>query len=173
LHLRTENLHLRSLASEDAAAVFAIMSDPETMQFWDWPPIREFETASEIVEAQIAEMEAGGARYWAVAFAPLGPAIGFVDLSALDYRHRRAELGFLFDRAHWGKGHARQAMTWVMAHAWDDLRLERLWARCHAGNIRSRKLLESLGFVCEGLLRGHILRDDERRDCAIYGRLRA
>jgi RimJ/RimL family protein N-acetyltransferase len=52
------------------------------------------------------------------------------------------------------------------------LGLERLWARFHAGNEASRRLLERLGFAYEGTLRSHIVRDGERRDCLIYGRLR-
>jgi RimJ/RimL family protein N-acetyltransferase len=51
--------------------------------------------------------------------------------------------------------------------------LARLWARFHAGNEASRRLLERLGFTYEGTLRRHILRDGERRDCILYGRLKA
>ena len=172
MHLRSKRLYLRPLTTSDAASVFAIMKDPEAMRFWDWPAIRDFETTAEIVAAQIADMEAGRACYWAMALDPAEPAIGCCDLSELDYRHRRAELGFFLNRAQWGCGYAREAMMAVISHAWNDLRLERLWSRCHAGNERSRKLLETLGFVYEGLLRGHVLREGERRDCAIYGRLR-
>jgi RimJ/RimL family protein N-acetyltransferase len=60
----------------------------------------------------------------------------------------------------------------VIAYAFDTLGLERLTARVHAGNGRSVRVLERLGFRYEGTLRGHILRDGERRDCLIYGRLK-
>jgi RimJ/RimL family protein N-acetyltransferase len=61
-------------------------------------------------------------------------------------------------------------MRAVIAHA-ASLGLKRLWARTHAGNERSERLLGRLGFDSEGYLRGHIQRAGERRDCRIFGLL--
>ncbi len=170
--ITTERLTLRPLAPSDTDAIFAMMSDPETMRFWDWPAFTERETVAEIVAAQIADVREGRALYWAVALSPDGPAIGSCDLSEIDRHHRRAEVGFLFDRAHWGNGYASEAMAAVVARAFDRLELRRLWARFHAGNEASRNLLERLGFSYEGTLHGHVIREGVRRDCAIYGRMR-
>ncbi|MDI3290757.1 GNAT family protein [Polyangium sp. 15x6] len=49
--------------------------------------------------------------------------------------------------------------------------MRKLSARTHLGNRRSEILLEKLGFKQEGLLRGHILRDGDRRDCHLFGLL--
>ena len=49
--------------------------------------------------------------------------------------------------------------------------LRRLTARTHLGNRRSDALLEKLGFKEEGLLRGHVLRDGDRRDYRLFGLL--
>jgi [ribosomal protein S5]-alanine N-acetyltransferase len=151
--------------------MFEIMGDPETMRFWDWPPFSERDTVDEIVAAQIADMENGNSLYWAVCREAGGPAIGCCDLSEIDHHHARAEVGFLFGRRHWGQGYAAEAMAAIMEYAFDGLGLQRLWARFHAGNEKSRALLERLGFVYEGTLRGHVLREGVRRDCVLYGRL--
>jgi len=169
--IRTSRLWLRPLAARDAPALFAIMSDAETMRFWDWPAFTDPETVDEVVRAQIADTEAGSALYWAVALEANGPAIGCCDLSEIDRHHGRAEVGFLFSRATWGHGYALEAMTAIVDCAFCDLDLVRLWARFHAGNERSRALLERLGFAYEGTLRGHVWRDGVRRDCILYGRL--
>jgi RimJ/RimL family protein N-acetyltransferase len=108
-----------------------------------------------------------------VTLSPDGPAIGECDLSDIDRRHARAEIGFLFAQRHWGKGYAREAMERVIGYAFDELGLERLWARFHESNEASKRLLERLGFAYEGCLRSHVARDGARRDCLIYGRLRA
>jgi ribosomal-protein-alanine N-acetyltransferase len=49
--------------------------------------------------------------------------------------------------------------------------LRRLTARSQLGNRRFEGVLQTLGFKEEGLLRGHILKDGERRDCRLYGLL--
>jgi ribosomal-protein-alanine N-acetyltransferase len=168
--LHTSRLALRPLAVRDAPTMFAIMRDAETMRFWDWPAFVDPETVEEIVAAQIADMDAGNALYWTVCRD--GSAIGCCDLSEIDRHHARAEVGFLFDRASWGQGFAVEAMTAIVGYAFGELGLARLWARFHAGNEKSRALLERLGFTYEGTLRGHVLREGERRDCILYGRLR-
>lgn len=172
MNLSTNRLILRPLSQADSEAVFAVMSDDEAMRFWDWPAFRDHTTVAEIVAGQIADTLEGHAVYWAVTLAPGGSAIGFCDLSEIDRHQRRAELGFLFNRAWWGNGYAFEAMTTVVEHAFGPLGLERLWARTHAGNDASRRLLERLGFVHEGTLKGHVVREGARRDCELYGRLR-
>jgi ribosomal-protein-alanine N-acetyltransferase len=170
--ITTERLTLRPLAPSDTDAIFTMMSDPQTMRFWDWPAFTERETVAEIVAAQIADMREGRALYWAVALSPDGPAIGSCDFSEIDRHHRRAEVGFLFSRDHWGNGYASEAMAAIVARAFDRLELRRLWARFHTRNEASRRLLERLGFSHEGTLRAHVLREGVGRDCAIYGLVR-
>jgi ribosomal-protein-alanine N-acetyltransferase len=167
--IRTSRLSLRPLSQRDAPAMFAIMADPETMQFWDWPAFTDPETVAEIVAAQIGDMEAGNALYWTVCLE--ATAIGCCDLSDIDRHHGRAEVGFLFGRENWGHGYACEAMLAIVEYAFAELGLQRLWARFHAGNEKSRALLGRLGFGYEGTLRGHVLRDGVRRDCILYGRV--
>jgi ribosomal-protein-alanine N-acetyltransferase len=168
--LTTTRLKLRPLEQADSSVVFAMMSDVETMRFWDWPAFSERAVVDEIVAGQLADVRAGDALYW---IACLGnAAIGLCDLSEFDMHHRRAEIGFLFARPHWGHGYAREVMEKIVTHAFGPLGLERLWARFHSGNTASQKLLTKLGFAYEGMLKGHVLRDGERRDCEIWGRLR-
>jgi len=97
--------------------------------------------------------------------------VGCCDLSQIDRWHHRAELGFITDRTFWGEGLAYEALQAVIDHAAQQLRLRRLSARTHLGNVRSVRLLEKLGFQEEGVLRGHVERGGERRDCLMFGLL--
>jgi ribosomal-protein-alanine N-acetyltransferase len=76
----------------------------------------------------------------------------------------------MLGRDAWGQGYALEAMRAVLHYA-ATRGLRRLLARTHLGNRRSDNLLEKLGFEEEGLLRGHVLRDGERRDCRLFGLL--
>jgi ribosomal-protein-alanine N-acetyltransferase len=76
----------------------------------------------------------------------------------------------MLGRDAWGEGYAREAMQAVLAYAATS-GLRRLAARTHLGERRAESVLEDLGFREEGLLRGHVLRDGERRDCRLFGLL--
>ena|ERR1019366_1766274 len=167
--LKTERLSLRLLRSTDAAALFAILGDAEAMKFWDRPAIARATTAAEIVASQLAAMEDGHFLYWTVWRD--GDAIGSVDLSALDFTHRRGEIGFLFRRDQWGHGYGREALDALIAHAFGHLKLERLEARVHAANLPAKRLLRLLGFAPEGRLSGFVLRDGARHDVDVFGLL--
>jgi len=170
--LKTQRLYLRPVSVADADALFEARGDGLVMRYWDWPEQPNVQAVRDILAAHIPELGDGRTLWWVAALTPGGPAIGECDLSDIDHHHRRAELGFLFARRHWGQGYAREAMEAVIDHGFGEMGLARLWARFHHGNEASKRLLERLGFAYEGTLKSHITRDGARRDCHLYGRLR-
>lgn len=168
--LETERLRLEPLAADDVAHLIPLMDDREVMAYWDLPAIQEPELVAAIVENQVAAMAAGQALHWTLR-APADQAfLGCCSLSEIDRWHKRGEVGFVLGRGAWGRGYALEAMQAVVAYAASG-GLRKLAARTHLGNRRSDTLLEKLGFKQEGLLRGHVLRDGERRDCRLFGLL--
>ncbi|HEY8617992.1 GNAT family protein [Phenylobacterium sp.] len=168
--LETERLRLEPLTAADAALIFGIVDDPEVMAYWDWPEIDDPDVIAEMVRAQVEAMEAGRAIHWVVRTLENGEFVGACDLTEIDRRHRRAEVAFILGRDAWGRGYALEAMRTVTAYAALS-GLRKLAARTHLGNRRSENLLHKLGFKEEGLLRGHILKDGDRRDCRLFGLL--
>ncbi len=168
--LETQRMRLTPLAAQDAAHIFPLMADAEVMAFWDVGEIDDPDVIANLVEGQVEEMAGGRAIYWAMRALGGDQFIGTCDLSEIDRRHHRAEVGFMLGREAWGQGYALEAMQAVLAYAAAS-GLRRLLARSHLGNRRSDALLEKLGFVEEGMLRGHVLRDGERRDCRLFGLL--
>lgn len=168
--LKTERLRLVPLQLQDAPALLSILGDERAMEFWHRPAIARAATGTEIVAGQLAAMADGQFLYWTVWRGD--DAIGSVDLSALDFAHRRGEVGFLFRPDQWGQGYGREAMTALDAHAFGPLKLERLEARIHASNKRAKKLVMALGFQPEGRLAGHLLRDGIRHDVDVFGLLK-
>lgn len=168
--LETARLRLTPLHEDDAAAIFPLMRDAEVMAFWDMPESDDPDLIAAIVGGQVEEMARGAAVYWAMRTLEDDQFVGVCDLSEIDRRHRRAEVGFMLGRDAWGQGYALEAMQAVLAYAAAN-GLRRLLARTHLGNRRSDSLLEKLGFQEEGLLRGHVERDGDRRDCRLFGLL--
>jgi ribosomal-protein-alanine N-acetyltransferase len=168
--LETERLSLRPLEAADAEFLFPILSDPEVMAHWDVPETDDPNLVRTIVEGQITDVAAGRSIQWTIWTLDEAEFLGVCDLSGIDRWHKRAEIGFLLGRGAWGKGYALEAMQAVVAHAATS-GFRRLAARTHLGNRHSDAVLEKLGFTEEGLLRGHVLRDGERRDCRLFGLL--
>lgn len=168
--LETPRMRLEPLTTADANRIFPLMADAEVMAFWDVGEIDDPDLIANIVTGQIEEMAEGKAVYWAMRALDRENFLGTCDLSEIDRRHRRAEVGFMLGREAWGQGFALEAMQAVLAFAGAS-GVRRLLARTHLGNRRSEALLEKLGFQEEGMLRGHVLRDGERRDCRLFGLL--
>ena len=168
--LETERLRLEPLSEDDVGLMYPIMGAPDVMAYWDMPESDDPDLLSDVVKAQIEEMRAARAVHWGVRTLGGGEFLGCCDLAEIDRRHRRAEIGFILGHDAWGKGYALEVMLSVIAFAATH-GLRKLMARTHLGARRSEDLLEKLGFAQEGLLRGHILNDGERRDCIVYGLL--
>ena len=168
--LETERLRLEPLADEDAAHLFPIMHDPELVAYWDVLEDDDPDFVATVVRAQVEDMAAGKAIHWSMRALDGGGWVGCFDLLEIDRRHRRAEVGFLFARGAYEAGYADEALRSVVAYAAAS-GLRKLSARTYLGARHSEVVLEGLGFEEEGLLRGHILKDGERRDCRVFGLL--
>ena len=169
--LTTERLTLRPLALGDAGEVHALRGDEAVMAFWDSPPVADRASADAILARHMDDVARGEAVYWAIVRKADGDFVGICDISEIHRRHRRAEVGYMLGQRFWGAGYGGEAMAAVVGQAAPALGLKRLSAHVHAGNAASIALLRRLGFHLEGVLRGHVLRDGERRDCPTFGLL--
>jgi ribosomal-protein-alanine N-acetyltransferase len=98
--------------------------------------------------------------------------VGTIGFMAFSERHARAEMGYDLARETWGQGVATVAGQRVVQYGFEEMGLNRIEATVMAGNARSERVLEKLGFVREGLLRQYKYARGEFRDYAIFGLLR-
>jgi len=168
--LETERLTLTPLSEADRPLVHPIMADPEVMAHWDNAAIDDPDIIEQMLAGQMDAMADDKAFYWAMRLTADGGFLGLCDLSDIDWRHHRAEVGFILGRDSWGQGYAYEAMQAVMNFAVTQ-GIQRVWARTQVGNEASEKLLLKLGFEQEGYLRGYVDREGERRDCRLWGML--
>lgn len=169
--LQTPRLSLRPLDASDWDAMHELMSDAEVMAFWDVAEIDDPTLTRQIINSHLLAMRSGEALSWAIIRTSDQAFVGCCDLSSIDRWHHRADIGFITGKPFWGEGLTHEATRAVIDYAAQQLRLKRLCARTHLGNARSVRLLLKLGFAEEGVLRGHVQRGGERRDCALFGLL--
>lgn len=166
--LETERLTLTPLTVDDAPLIYPFLSDAEVMSNLDQEPIEDPDEVANRVAAQVDEMAAGDAAYWAIRHTLSGAFLGYCEFIDIDKRHDRAEIRFAVDRKGWGQGFGAEAVKALLAYGAGS-GLKSLVASTHVGDNRSERLLQKLGFKAEGYLKGAVHRDGERRDRRLYG----
>ncbi len=172
LRVRGPRLALRLPRPDDAAALFALASDPQVTRFLSWGPYRAEQEATAWLATLPERRASGAALELALVDADDAP-IGITLLSELSRRDRRAVVGTWLGRAHWGTGANREAKALVARLAFERMGVERLAAYADVRHGRSRAALERLGFAPEGVLRAFHRHGDEPRDVVVHALLRA
>lgn len=109
-------------------------------------------------------------RGWSVTLKGSDRAIGTV--FAGRRREGVSEIGYLFARAHQGRGMAREAVMRLLDLLFLEEAYRRVFADTDPENAASIRLLEALGFRREGVLRAEWETHIGVRDSVIWGLLR-
>jgi RimJ/RimL family protein N-acetyltransferase len=137
---------LRQWKDEDLQPYAAMNADAEVMQFFP----KRF-TAQESKESFLrlrATIEERGWGHWAVELA--GVFAGFTGLGEPKFTSHFTpcvEIGWRFRREFWGRSLAYSAALAAEAFAFGSLKLPELVSFTAASNMRSRRLMERLGFT--------------------------
>ncbi len=100
-----------------------------------------------------AAQATGNTLQWVVVEKATHTVIGACLLFQYDAASARAELGYVLGRPWWGKGLMQEALSGVLACAFTSLHLRRIEAEVDPRNLPSGRLLKTLGFASEGVLR--------------------
>ena len=68
-----------------------------------------------------------------------------------DVYAKTVELGYFIGENYWGKGIASEAVREIIRFGYDKMELNRIEAETIEDNHESRRMLEKLGFVLEGI----------------------
>jgi RimJ/RimL family protein N-acetyltransferase len=144
--LRTDRVVIRRFRTEDAVTFAAYRSDADVARYQDWVSCTRQE-ADDFVH-EMAGAHPGVPGHW-FQFALADPAsdqhLGDVGLGVDADDTSRAELGFTLAPEHQGKGYATEAVTRVIAYAFEQLGAETVYAVADARNDASIALLERIG----------------------------
>ena len=110
--------------------------------------------------------------HWAIRN-PRGRVIGALGLEGFEIgRSHRAEIGYWLAAPYRGQGIVTAAVEMTCRHAFENLGLVKITAHVFAFNTASARVLEKCGFVQEGLLKQHYLKNGEFHDALAYGLLK-
>ncbi len=100
-----------------------------------------------------------------------GEIAGTVSVSGFNRMMLLAEIGYLVAPEHRGRGVGAAAVRLLIDQLFPRTPLRKLIAFVQEDNLASRRLLERLGFSCEGLLREHYLVQGKPVNEVLYGLL--
>jgi RimJ/RimL family protein N-acetyltransferase len=98
--------------------------------------------------------------------------LGHVMLHTVDFKHKRAEVGYWLVPPARSRGTGRIAVSLLVEWAFAQLDLYRLEVTTTPDNAAARALAASLGFTEEGVMRGRNLERGRRVDVVLLARLR-
>lgn len=134
----TARLTLRRTRPEDLDALHALASDFEVVKqtaTWPWPPDRAFTATRAVPMAPGVGM--GG---------PVFAGEELVGMMGVSVTDDMPGLGYMFARAHWGRGYATEMGRALLAHAWARYDWPEIGAAVLADNPASARVLLKLGF---------------------------
>jgi ribosomal-protein-alanine N-acetyltransferase len=160
MSLEGERIRLRRFELADAPSVFEYGSDPEVTRFLDWGPTRSVAEARQFLEGVLQQYEQGTGLVLAVEEKGSGRVVGNVALMGMERSRRRAELGYVLNRACWGRGYVTEAGDLLLRHAFRQIRLEEVIAYVDPANERSRRVLVRLGMTRDPGLHWYTIRGE-------------
>ena len=166
--VQTERLILRRYRESDLQDLYEYLSDSDVVKFEPYKP-KTMEETEKNLRWRISTDE-----MIAVELKSEHKMIGNLYLGKREFES--LELGYVFNKAYWGSGYARESCEAMIALAFSN-GIHRIYAECDPQNTASWKLLESLGFAREAHLKSNVYfwKDEYNnpiwKDTYIYARL--
>lgn len=172
--LSTPRLVLRQFESTDAGPLHACFSDQAQMRFWNQPASNTLADTEKCLQWLGKTTSPYEHMAWAVTLGGTGECIGMVNYHHREALNRRLEIGYVIAARHQRKGLGSEAVGALVEHCQTRLGVHRVQAFIHPDNAASIRLVERLGFRCEGgPLAAYWRVGDRYLDVMVYGRINA
>lgn len=141
--LETKRMILRPWEEADAEECYRYAKDPRVGPAAGWPVHTSVENSRQIIRDVLMVPE-----NYAIVLKETGQPIGSIGLHRNDLAKEadEAELGYWLGVPYWGQGLVPEAAREVLRHAFEDLKLARVWCGYYDGNEKSKRVQEKLGF---------------------------
>jgi ribosomal-protein-alanine N-acetyltransferase len=147
--LETPRLVLRPFTAADASGLHEAFGNAEAMRYWNVAPAQDLATTAKNIE-WLAKYSPYAHASWAVTQRGDGRFLGMVNYHHREARDRRLEIGYILVPLQWGRGFASEAVAGLLDHCFDVLSTHRVEAMIMPENAASIRLVQRLGFRCEG-----------------------
>lgn len=156
LKLKTTRTQLNTVSMAHLEVIHHLHSLPETDEFNALGIPKDLSETKRIVSSWVGQTQENPQSnyYWAIETRDSTEFIGLFGLKVGAPKYRRGEVWFKIHPRFWNKGYATEVLKGVMDYAFSELKLHRVHAGCAVGNPASARVLEKVGMIKEGRMRG-------------------
>lgn len=165
-------INLRPVKKSDAESICQYAKDEEISRFTFIPHPYTLKDAQDFIKLTQSARRKQSQYHFGMEDKESGRIIGMIGLNEVNHYHQRAELGYWLGRPFWGQEITAEAIRLMLRFCFGDLNLNRVTAFVFPDNNASRRVLEKVGFKCEGLLRQHLKQNNRMRDSYLYSILK-
>ncbi|WP_416840735.1 GNAT family N-acetyltransferase [Haloferax sp. DFSO52] len=163
--IQGENIELHTIETEDIDFLHELVNAPEVRQ-----GIAAVDPVTRTTEQQWVESRGDGDDInFLICYD--GNPVGTIGLKPPDTITGAVEVGYIVAPTHWGEGYATDAVRAICGYAFDERRMNKVYAKAYETNQPSVRVLEKVGFTREGVLREEGFVDGEHVDVLRYGLL--
>ncbi len=169
--LEGEHVRLEPIGPQHAEDLFRVGTDETIWRYLARPAFASLDDTQGWIRDCIARNEREGRIQFTVVHLADDRAIGSTGYHDIDRSNRSLEIGMTW----YGTEYQRTAVNTeckylLLRHAFDDLGALRVCLKADHRNLRSRRAIERIGAIREGILRNHrIARDGVNRHSVYYG----
>lgn len=171
--LETPRLLLRRMKASDSADMYDYARRPEVSRYLLWRPHADVAYTRRYLEYLGGRYRIGAHYEWAVIDKKSDRMIGTCGFARVDTANNCAELGYVLHPDFHGQGIMTEAAERVLQFGFHVLGLNRIEARYMIENTPSRRVMDRLGMLFEGVQRSAMLVKGSYRDiatCAILAK---
>ncbi len=169
--LHGHHVRLEPIGPQHAEDLFQVGTDEAIWQYLSRPAFTTLADAEEWIQSCMSRNDREARVQFAVVHQADGRAIGSTGYLDIDRPNRALEIGMTW----YGTDYQRTAVNTeckflLLRHAFEQLEALRVCLKADHRNTRSRRAIERIGAVREGVLRNHrIARDGVNRHSVYYG----
>jgi len=168
-----EGTALRPWRDTDVDALVAACQDPEIARWTRIPVPYGPADARAYLRTRYDAAFAGLSAPFAIVETGDGALLGSITLLRVNWRHRRAMIGYWLAVPARGRGHATRALRLASGWGMVALGLERIGLLAAVVNRGSQQVALRAGFRREAVLRSYLVSDGRRQDMVMFGLLSA
>jgi len=145
----TDRIILRELVSDDAPGMFIMDSNPEVHKYLQKQPIQTIGEAEDQIQYIRLQYKDFGIGRWAIVEKSTGQFVGWGGLKfrtdEVNGHTNFYDVGYRLMETAWGKGYATESAKLSVRYAFEELKLDAVYALAHVENVASRKALIKAG----------------------------